>query len=96
MHTSGSKKAATVPSRAKNTVKASACSYSLHQPKQHIRELYVKVMKQAVLEIPSVRIELIGTFNIGLRVCAKFHDHTYAVLYAHIIACCYGVAKFIV
>ena len=21
--------------------------------------------------------------NVGLRVCAKFHDHTYAVLYAH-------------
>ena len=21
--------------------------------------------------------------NVGLHVCAKFHDHTYAVLYAH-------------
>ena len=21
--------------------------------------------------------------NVGLYVCAKFHDHTYAVLYAH-------------
>ena len=24
-----------------------------------------------------------GNGNAGLRVCAKFHDHTYAVLYAH-------------
>ena len=21
--------------------------------------------------------------NVGLHVCAEFHDHTYAVLYAH-------------
>ena len=67
---SGSKKAATVPSHAKMTVKASACSYSLHQPKQHTRELYVKVMKQAVLQMPSVRRELTCTFKDSKK-CAS-------------------------
>ena len=67
---SGSKKAAIVSSHAKKTVKASACSYSLHQPKQHTRELYVKVMKQAVLQMPSVRIELTRTFKASKK-CAS-------------------------
>ena len=32
---------------------------------------------------PLKNVILPGNGNVGLRVCAKFHDHTYAVLYAH-------------
>ena len=36
-------------------------------------------------EVPSI---LPDNGNVGLRVCAKFHDHTCAVLYAHSISHC--------
>ena len=34
-------------------------------------------------EVPKKIAILSDNGNVGLRVCAKFHDHTYALLYAH-------------
>jgi hypothetical protein len=41
-------------------VKEAACSYSLYEPKQHARELYVKALKQPVLKKASLAKELVS------------------------------------
>ena len=52
--TSGlSKRAARLVLRARKYMrerkqKIASCNYSLHEPKQHTRELYVKIMKEAI------------------------------------------------
>ena len=34
-------------------------------------------------EVPKEIAILPDNGNVGLRVCAQFHDHTYTVFYAH-------------
>ena len=43
--------------------KSTACSYSLHEPTQCKRELYVKVMKQTILRKASLRKKLMCAFR---------------------------------
>ena len=47
--------------------KSTACSYSLHEPTQCKRELYVKVMKQTIIRKASLRKKLMCAF----RKCKK-------------------------
>ena len=47
--------------------KSTACSYSLHEPTQCKRELYVKIMKQTILRKASLRKKLMCAF----RKCKK-------------------------
>ena len=64
---------------SKNFLFSSLPSFFMHVCIHKVQWIH----KRQGAKAPKKIANLPDNGNVGLHVCAKFHDHTYAVLYAH-------------